>query len=517
MVSFKRGKSNQQRWSFGGLQDGASPVSLFSLPCVGRLGVKRLAVVAVVCGLVSSAMALGIALAAPHSEPLTPDVYYGTLTIAGSPAVVGTVVCGQINGASKGCITATARGQYGNSAGGQAKLIVQSGPADIGQTIRFFVTPPGTVGGFAAQEVAYASGDVLQFNLTLANAPALLTAPTPTPAPPPPAASDNDDEGFVSPTPSSTPQPTPGPTPQPIPGPTPQPIPEPTIAPPKVVSRVIVRLSGNQEVRITTPEFELVFHPDTLPPEIEAERIEIEIVKMDPSTVPPPPDGTQFILAFEVNTLVDGVRTAIDYPAPVVLNIPLSPEQIDLVRSDPSASTVVRFNPDAGAWDPVATNLRETGPTPRLEASLNYFSLLAVKINMHGAPVAAAAAASPPTPAPVPAPTATTAPVPTTTAAWAPAGPPPAPSPAPVEAPAPVSPPTATTGPEPAATPTPPATPSPLAGPTPVPPPASAPEGATPGSGLLSTAITVIVLGLIFAAGGALYSWRRCRIHQRAT
>ena len=169
------------------------------------------------------------------------------------------------------------------------------------------------------------------------------------------------------------------------------------------------------------------------------------------------------------------------------------------------------------ANDDRACVFRDTAATAGLEASLYRFSLLAVSIKMDGAPVAAAAPASPPTPAPVTVPAAITAPGPTATTARAPAGPPPAPSPAPVEEPAPVSPPTATTGPEPAATPTPPGTPSPPAGPTPVPPPASAPEGATPGSGLLSRAITGIVLALIFAAGGALSSWRRCRIHQRAT
>ena len=145
----------------------------------------RAGVAALAFTLLSGAMAPGVVLASPQPQPLFPAAFHGTLTIAGSSAATGTEVCGRIGGVDKGCITTTQSGQYGGAGGGDAKLIVQSDAADIGATISFFVTPPGTVGGLAPESVAYTPGDVQELNLTLATAPAPTPASTPTPGPTP--------------------------------------------------------------------------------------------------------------------------------------------------------------------------------------------------------------------------------------------------------------------------------------------------------------------------------------------
>ena len=125
---------------------------------------------------------LGVVQADSRSQPLplTPAAFFGTLTIAGSPAVVGTVVCGRIGGVDKGCITTTVAGEYGGAGAGDPKLIVQSGPLDIDATIQFFVTPPGTVGGLASQTGVFLIGIITVLDLSLPTKPADIP-PTPTP------------------------------------------------------------------------------------------------------------------------------------------------------------------------------------------------------------------------------------------------------------------------------------------------------------------------------------------------
>ena len=131
-------------------------------------------------------MALGLlGVIQAQAIPPVPMAFHGTLTIAGSPAAIGTVVCGRIDGVDKGCITTTESGQYGGSGGADPKLIVQSVAADIDKPIQFFVTPPGTVGGLAFETGSLGVGDITELNLSLATAaaPTAAAAPTPTSAP----------------------------------------------------------------------------------------------------------------------------------------------------------------------------------------------------------------------------------------------------------------------------------------------------------------------------------------------
>ncbi len=154
---------------------------------------------------------------AQQAPPPLPAAFWGAIAIAGQPAPIGTMVCGRIQDADKGCITSTAAGQYGGPRGDERKLAVQGAEADIGGTIRFFVVPPGTVGGYADQSVAYNPADVRQLDLTLSATPAAV--PTPAPLPTPTA------------TPTSTPTATPAPTATPTPL-----SPAPTVTPPAAPS-----------------------------------------------------------------------------------------------------------------------------------------------------------------------------------------------------------------------------------------------------------------------------------------
>ena len=126
---------------------------------------------------------LGVVHAGPQSQtmPLIPASLHGTLTIAGSPAAAGTVVCGRIDGVDKGCITTTEDSLYGGPAGPDSKLAIRGEPTDIGKTIEFFVTPPGTVGGLAAETAVFDPGESEELNLSLATTPAPVATPTPTP------------------------------------------------------------------------------------------------------------------------------------------------------------------------------------------------------------------------------------------------------------------------------------------------------------------------------------------------
>jgi len=93
--------------------------------------------------------------------PTLPHAFYGTLTIGGSPAPVGTVVTAKVGGVQCGSITTTVVGQYGGSGAFDAKLTV-SGEIATGATIYFYA------GGSVANETStFSAGAVTQLNLTV--------------------------------------------------------------------------------------------------------------------------------------------------------------------------------------------------------------------------------------------------------------------------------------------------------------------------------------------------------------
>jgi len=112
--------------------------------------------------------------------PTIPHAFYGTVTIGGSDAPVGTVVTAKVGGVDCGSITTTVAGQYGGSGAFDEKLSV-TGEIETGATIYFYAN-----GNVADQTYAFSAGDVTELNLTVTitdtTAPSVtITALTPDP------------------------------------------------------------------------------------------------------------------------------------------------------------------------------------------------------------------------------------------------------------------------------------------------------------------------------------------------
>jgi len=100
------------------------------------------------------------AIPAHAAIPTLPHAFYGTLTVGGSAASVGTVVTAKVAEVQCGSITTTVEGQYGGSGAFDAKLTV-SGEIATGATISFYVDDVDTT-----QTYAFSSGGVTELNLT---------------------------------------------------------------------------------------------------------------------------------------------------------------------------------------------------------------------------------------------------------------------------------------------------------------------------------------------------------------
>ena len=97
-----------------------------------------------------------------HADiPTMPHAFYGTLTVGGSAASVGTVVTAEVAEVQCGSITTTVEGQYAGSGAFDAKLTV-SGEIATGATISFYVDDVDTT-----QTYAFSSGGVTELNLTM--------------------------------------------------------------------------------------------------------------------------------------------------------------------------------------------------------------------------------------------------------------------------------------------------------------------------------------------------------------
>jgi len=114
------------------------------------------------CPLVIVALLL-CAIPAYADIPTLPHAFYGTLTISGSPAAVGTVVTAKVGGVECGSITTTVAGQYGGSGAFDPKLTV-SGEIATGATIYFYAG-----NSQANQTYAFSPGAVTQLNLTVSD------------------------------------------------------------------------------------------------------------------------------------------------------------------------------------------------------------------------------------------------------------------------------------------------------------------------------------------------------------
>jgi len=93
-----------------------------------------------------------------------PHAFYGTLTISGSPAPVGTVVAAKAGGVQYGTITTTAEGQYGSSNPLEPRLQFAPGEGEVndGDTIDFYIN-----GVEANEKSNFYSGRTTELNLTV--------------------------------------------------------------------------------------------------------------------------------------------------------------------------------------------------------------------------------------------------------------------------------------------------------------------------------------------------------------
>ena len=86
-----------------------------------------------------------LCLASPVSaQPLIPHAFYGSVTIGGEPAPLGTVVSAKVNGADSGSVTTWEQGRYGWGEGvppeeAKANLLVQGEHISNGDTVEFYV------------------------------------------------------------------------------------------------------------------------------------------------------------------------------------------------------------------------------------------------------------------------------------------------------------------------------------------------------------------------------------------
>jgi hypothetical protein len=95
--------------------------------------------------------------------PTLPHAFYGTLTILGSPAPVGTVVTAEVNSVQCGSITTTVAGQYGGSGAFDPKLTV-TGEIETGATISFKVNGSPTGSSY---DYPFSPGAVTEHNLVV--------------------------------------------------------------------------------------------------------------------------------------------------------------------------------------------------------------------------------------------------------------------------------------------------------------------------------------------------------------
>ncbi|MEW5897885.1 MAG: S-layer homology domain-containing protein, partial [Bacillota bacterium] len=103
--------------------------------------------------------------AQPEETPMPsiPAAYYGSVTINGSPALVGTVIKAMVDGVEEGMITITEAGIYGDQSAGGNKLIVgASGNVKPGSTVTFSVDNVK-----ASESIVFRPGDIKRVDLTV--------------------------------------------------------------------------------------------------------------------------------------------------------------------------------------------------------------------------------------------------------------------------------------------------------------------------------------------------------------
>ena len=126
--------------------------------------------IAVIAIIAMAIVSVSIAAAPAASEvPPLPDEFYGTVTINGAPAPIGTHIIAEINGVERGNVTTTEEGKYGGSGTFDDRLNVQGQEDEIGHVITF------RINGNEAAETSTFSGmgesKVLDLTITALEVP----------------------------------------------------------------------------------------------------------------------------------------------------------------------------------------------------------------------------------------------------------------------------------------------------------------------------------------------------------
>lgn len=93
--------------------------------------------------------------------PLLPAEFWGSVTINGDPAPVGTIITAWIEGNESGSLTLDTAGFYGGYAIFDKRLLVCGGEGDVGKIVTFFVN-----GVKASETAVYTPGSSTRLDLT---------------------------------------------------------------------------------------------------------------------------------------------------------------------------------------------------------------------------------------------------------------------------------------------------------------------------------------------------------------
>ena len=289
------------------------------------------------------------AAGAEDTPPIFPHVFYGSVTIAGSPAPVGTVITAKINDMGCGSVQTVDAGRYGDSDRNlMGRLAVMATSGQEGKTISFFVN------GVAAQETAtFTSGAVTALDLTAAAGESIPTTPTPS------------DGGGSTPGGSSK---SPGSDVKYDPGTPAAPkvfsghAPLATSAAGVVIESVMVR-SNDEKGAVTISEGTVAL--DSAGGALG----EVTCSEVAPADVPAAPPGTTVAVALSCGP------AGATFNPPAVLTYTLSAEEWAKI-GEGATLKVMWYNPEAGGWQEITATVNSA--TRTITAEVSHFSIYAL-------------------------------------------------------------------------------------------------------------------------------------------
>ncbi len=289
-------------------------------------------------------VSLAIGVAAEESVPTLPHEFYGTVTIGGSPAPVGTVIVAVIGETEADSIETTAAGEYGSSSRyGGTRLLVDATADLAGETITF------RVNGQAAQETAtFTPGEVVRLDLSVAGE----STPTATATPGSGSSSGGGAQGST-PTAASTPS-----------------------APVTSVGKVSLTVSETGEVSETVTvrtgdgAGSVTIGEGTLARDENGDPLgEVTVASVEKAGIPQAPPGTTIGFALDCGP------AGAAFDPPVILTYTLSEEEWEQI-GDTATLQVMWYNPGTGEWQEVAATVDPA--TRAVTAQVSHFSIYAL-------------------------------------------------------------------------------------------------------------------------------------------